>query len=261
MSWDVDVLGVPSSPLLLDFSCLADDDPGASSTALAGVEDAPVQSTVDALAWLEAAPPLPSPAATTGGVDDDDLSFPDSYLLPVPELSTLKAFMRIATCLSVDSSIFWDIHAVSPFFRGGGAGAAATATSTSHLSLSRTWQPTAAQLFLPHHPLLDFLPWPSVREKVIRVLNLPEDMRPPAARSATALAQFAYDLEDGAEGIRIWGGDPYDPAGWEVGQVLFERWWFLFDRQVIEQSNGWRDMRGAARLRIAGAGGVRACGL
>lgn len=252
MSWDIGVLGVSSSPLLLDFSCLADDDSGVSSTQLGSIDDPSAQSTVDPMAWFEAAPPPPSLPATNSDVDD--LSFPDSYLLPVPELSTLKAFMRIATCLSVDSSSFWDINAMSPFFRG--PGAAARATPTSHLALARTWQPTVAQLLMPHHPLLDFLPWPSVREKVIHVLNLPEDMRPPAARSATALVQFAYDLEDGAEGIRIWGGDPYDPACWEVGQVLFERWWFLFDRQIIEQSNGWRGMRGAAKLRITGAGGM-----
>lgn len=76
-------------------------------------------------------------------------------------------------------------------------------------------------------------------------------MRPSAARSPTAIVQFAYDLEDNSEGMRIWGNDPYDPTSWEVGQVLFERWWFIFDREIIEQSNMWREMRGAARLEVA----------
>jgi hypothetical protein len=65
-----------------------------------------------------------------------------------------------------------------------------------------------------------------------------------------ALLQFVYDLEDGAEGIRIWGGDPYDSTCWEVGQLLFERWWFIFDREIIEQSNRWRALRGASNLRM-----------
>lgn len=67
------------------------------------------------------------------------------------------------------------------------------------------------------------------------------------------MVHFAHDLDDSAEGIRVWGADVYDPSSWEVGQQLFERWWFLFDRRIIEQSNAWRTLRGAARLRITGA--------
>jgi len=43
--------------------------------------------------------------------------------------------------------------------------------------------------------------------------------------------------------------DPRE-SQWEVGQVVFERWWFVFDRHVLAQSNRWREMRGAAKLRI-----------
>lgn len=148
--------------------------------------------------------------------------------------------MRIGARLGVTNDLF-DIHTKSPF----------NDPTIPLAHLPRTWQPTASQALVPHHPILDFLPWPSVREKIITVLSLPEEMRPVAARSPTALVQFAYDLEDGWEGMRVWGSDPYDPTGWEVGQVLFERWWFIFDRGVVEQSNMWRGMRGAAPLRIS----------
>ncbi|KAH8164599.1 hypothetical protein CIB48_g3653 [Xylaria polymorpha] len=67
--------------------------------------------------------------------------------------------------------------------------------------------------------------------RAILLLGLPDNARPPAA------AGPSYDLEDNAEGARIWGDDPYEPTSWEVGQVLFERWWFVFDREVINQSN------------------------
>ena len=52
--------------------------------------------------------------------------------------------------------------------------------------------------------------------------------------------------------MRIWGSDPYDSSSWEVGQVVFERWWFVFDRDIIEQSNSWRRLRGADTLRLTG---------
>lgn len=137
--------------------------------------------TVDPMAWFR------SPASPSFLCDGDaDFSFPDSYLLPVCELSTLKAFLRIAARIVGDKSSIWDLNATSPFSAPG------PAPPTSHLR--KTWQPTTAQMLIPH-----------------------------------------------------------DPASWEVGQLLFERWWFIFDSQIIEQSNTWRGMRGAAKLRITGS--------
>ena len=109
---------------------------------------------------------------------------------------------------------------------------------------------------MQHHPMLDFLPWPSVRDRIISIFNLPVEARPPAATGPLGLVQFAYDMEDSAEGVRIWGEDPYDDRNWEVGQVFFERWWFIFDNEIIEQSNRWRDLRGANRLKMSNGNGV-----
>ena len=194
----------------------------------------------------------------------------DSYLLPVNELTILRAALRIAARLGC-SNTFWDLSADSPFCptlsmeESAGAGLAPSSSSIppppaprpagmdgtgSHLP--KAWQPTTSQLLLPHHPIMDFLPWPSVRDRIISVFNLPETARPRPASGPLALVEFAYDLEDGAEGIRIWGGDPYDPSCWEVGQVVFEKWWFIFDRQVVEQSNRWRAARGAEALKVKG---------
>jgi hypothetical protein len=104
--------------------------------------------------------------------------------------------------------------------------------------------------------MVDFFPWPGVRERIIGIFSLPDEARPPQAAGPLGLVNFAYDAEDGAEGIRIWGDDVYDPSSWEVGQVLFERWWFLFDRRIIETSNRWRRLRGAPMLHIGpGLGG------
>ncbi|KAL2021584.1 hypothetical protein VTK56DRAFT_6937 [Thermocarpiscus australiensis] len=171
----------------------------------------------------------------------ESCSFPDSYLLPMSELTLLRAFLRIATRLNAAQSV-WDLTANSPFNLGTGPPAE---------QLPPTWQPTASQVLVPHHPVLDLLPWPGARDRMISVMSLPDDVRPPAARGPLSLVSFIYDMEDGAEGVRIWGGDPYDEKSWEVGQVVFERWWFVFDRDVIERSNYWRSLRGAPPLRMA----------
>lgn len=169
---------------------------------------------------------------------------PDSYLLPVHELTLLKACMRISQQIGCDNQL-WRLDAVSPFHAG-------VATPSDQLPLA--WRPTPAQVLIKHHPVLDFLPWASVREKVIGIFSLPDELRPPSATGALAMINFVYDFEDSAEGVRIYGDDPYDPGSWEVGQLFFERWWFLFDREIVENSNRWRKLRGAEPLAIRDQG-------
>lgn len=171
-------------------------------------------------------------------------SFADSYLLDVHELTLLKGLTRIAERLGCTEDV-WSLTAQSPFTRGGG-------TPSDQLPL--TWQPTSTQILLPHHPFLDFLPWPSVRDKAIGIFSLPEQLRPPSAAGPMGLANLAYDVEDNSEGVRIYGDNPYDPSCWEVGQVFFQRWWFLFDRDIISTSNRWRRLRGAPPLALTAAG-------
>lgn len=181
-------------------------------------------------------------ASPSSNSASSDGSPADSYHLPVNELSILRAIHRISQRLNIRS--FWSLEDTSPFPTGG---AAPAHTLPAH------WRPTPSQLSVPHHPIIDFMPWPAVRERLIAVLELPEEARPGAAAGPLALANFAYDFEGGVEGVRIRGEDVYDPASWEVGQVLFERWWFLFDRGIVENSNRLRRLRGAAALRIGGA--------
>ena len=198
-------------------------------------------------------------AFQTGGIDPSSLSVSprdtssptdsapsaDSYLLPMNELTVLRAILRISQRLNASS--FWSLDAASPFTTGAAA---------PH-SLPVPWRPTPSQLALQHHPIIDFMPWPGVRDKLLGFMTLPDEMRPEGAAGPLALVNFAYDVEDSSEGMRIWGDDIYDPSCWEVGQVLFERWWFLFDREIIENSNRWRRARGANTLRTReiGSGG------
>lgn len=184
------------------------------------------------------------PSLDSTSNSSSDVSFPDSYLLPVHELTILRAMLRIADRLGCKGQL-WSLDALSPFNQG---------IATPADQLPAAWRPTPSQVLIPHHPLFDFLPWPHVRDKIIGILSLPEDARPPTASGPLALVNFAYDFEDNAEGVRIYGSDPYDPSCWEVGQVLFQRWWFLFDRDIIDNSNRWRTLRGAPPLALTGGG-------
>ena len=121
-----------------------------------------------------------------------NFSFPDSYYLPASELTLLRGLLRIAARLN--ALCVWKPDALSPFNIGLGL---------LINQLPETWQPTVTQILLPYHLLYDLLPWPLYRDRIINVMNMPENERPPVVQDPLALMNFIYDMEDGAEGIRI----------------------------------------------------------
>jgi hypothetical protein len=38
---------------------------------------------------------------------------------------------------------------------------------------------------------------------------------------------------------------------WEIGQHVFERWWWAFEAAIVELSNVMRRQRGRERLKLA----------
>ncbi|CAG7564794.1 unnamed protein product [Fusarium equiseti] len=224
---------LPDPNILPDFLCEDNAGDEASIGASNGLQTD--FSGSDLTNFLDTSSFGTSPAASTE-------SFPDSYNLPLLQLTLLKGVLRIADRLNCKQNL-WDLDANSAF---------ATGIATPAALLPANWQPTPSQVSVPHHPIFDLLPWPSVRERAISILSLPDELRPPRAQGVLACVNFAYDLEDTAEGVRIHGEDPYDPGSWELGQVAFERWWFLFDNTIINTSNRWRKTRGAPPLLLKG---------
>jgi hypothetical protein len=164
-------------------------------------------------------------------------AFADDFLLEVPALKVLKAGIEIANRLGCQDSM-WDPTAkrmLDPY-------------RTANLPLNL--QPTTAQQRIPHHPMIDILPWPSVRTKLICAFSLPEALRPPNARDSFALIKLVSDIEDSAEGCRIDGEEGFDGENWEVGQVVVSNWWWALDQSIIDRSNELRAKRGAPRLAL-----------
>lgn len=203
--------------------------------------------------------------------DTTFFTFPDDHTLEVPSLTLLNAAMRVASQLKV-SDIIWDIAAISPFYQpscsensdislsppalesGLSTSRPSPTSSNSRIDLTELpmhLQPTKTQRSIAHHPLLDLLPWPSARDKLIQVFHLPVHMRPANAQDPMGLIRFVYDMEDDSgEGVTITGQNPFEPGTWEIGQLVFQRWWWAFDTGAIEGSNRSRKSRGKARLAI-----------
>jgi hypothetical protein len=179
---------------------------------------------------------------------------PDPMNLTIPNLSTFRAFATIASAIGVLSNFH------NPNYLH-------TLSSTPAPNLPPNLHPTSAQITIPHHPLLDILPWPSVRDKLICILALPSRLRPLIAREdgdengsgqAKAVMQIVHDLDDMADGCRIhgnlvaWGeGSELAEESWEMGECFFKNWWWCIDGRVVNMSNLRRRQRGLGCLRIA----------
>lgn len=188
----------------------------------------------------------PGPSLTSLSTPDSTMySFPDEAHLGIVELNLLRGAMTIAKRLNVDDMI-WSLDSVSPF-------TARSMVFADFQHLPMNLRPTAIQKSQPHHPVIDLLPWPGVRDKLILVFSQPPEIRPKIASSATAMVEFVYDLEDSAEGCRIWGDDPCSDQSWEVGEKVFKNWWWAFDGDVIRRSNVLRQQRGARLLGMQGS--------
>ncbi|KAF1845273.1 uncharacterized protein K460DRAFT_394964 [Cucurbitaria berberidis CBS 394.84] len=96
---------------------------------------------------------------------------PDGAIISIPILSALRAFSSIAIALDVATHV-WD-----PFYLH-----VLPESIPALASLPTNLHPVAAQHTIPHHPILDLLPWPSVREKLICILSMPSSFRPPVAQ-------------------------------------------------------------------------------
>ena len=185
-----------------------------------------------------------TPAATNEAQD-----FADEEFIRIPELSLIKAHSAIIQCLKklghkID---VWNANSVSPFFRQD-----QQASIPPNTLLPAHYYPSPAQQQIKHHVAIDLLPWPSVRNRMLSVLDLPEEARPERARDdyANVTTRLVLDMKDHKGGLRVWGSDPFNGNNWEVGQLFYERWWWAFPEEIIENTNALRKIRGEEALRL-----------
>ena len=180
--------------------------------------------------------------------DQVSLDFSDERYIDTPSLDVIKAHITILTTLlkSVDVNpvvdSIWNPFARSPF----------EGRRTRILGVPDHYHPTEAQITKPHHPVFDLLPWPTVRSKMLVILSLPVESRPKVAQDSpeNVVMKFKFDVMDAAEGVRIHGFDAFDAQSWEIGQKVFDGWWWAFDMDIIRNSNVHRLRRGVETLRL-----------
>ncbi|KAK9424582.1 hypothetical protein SUNI508_03458 [Seiridium unicorne] len=155
------------------------------------------------------------------------------------KLNVLNAVARNATLIGMPTDRLCADEAVSPFCRSGPLRLADEASWPKHL------RPSAAQISVEHHPWIDMLPFPVMRDRAIRAFQsgvLDED------ELCLDLMEVDGDRSE-TPSLIVWG-ESSDPFGWEASLPFLEKYgWLVWGcSEIFESTNLWRSRRGEKQL-------------
>jgi hypothetical protein len=159
------------------------------------------------------------------------------YLLVLVKFNVFRALFSNGTILGLSTAgEYFDDDANSSF-------AKSMNTRSSFLSLPSALQPTRIQCQIPHHPSLDLLPDPQMRDNLIRASGAYDE----DALCADLIGLSTYTT--GRSGLIIWG-EPWDLCGWEVTEPFWKHWQWALNGcdELLRATNHWRNKRGEPSL-------------
>ncbi|KAJ5279511.1 Protein of unknown function DUF3425 [Penicillium angulare] len=100
-------------------------------------------------------------------------------------------------------------------------------------------RPTMRQREIPHHPWLDFFPFPNLRDNLISAQDEIDD-----DDLCHDLMAF-WDTRNTGATLLVWGPS-WEPTSWEVTPAFLEKWGFLLRGcgDILRSTNQWRVKRG-----------------
>jgi hypothetical protein len=104
-------------------------------------------------------------------------------------------------------------------------------------------RPTQCQRRIPHHPWLDFFPFPNMRDNLIAVQDFIDD-----DDLCHDLMAF-WDTRNTGATLLVWG-QSWDPENWEVTPRFLQKWGFLLGgcENLMRSTDRWRAKRGEQPL-------------
>jgi hypothetical protein len=158
------------------------------------------------------------------------------HLLVLVKFNVFRALISNSVVLGYKTGESMDDDALSPF------------TDSSNLKndilkLPAALRPTLLQRQTPHHPWIDLLPAPEMRDNLIRAGDTFDDME----LCGDLVGLFSASTV--GTGMIIWG-DPWDLAGWEVTEAFLSYlgWTIRRCSEIFQSTNYWRARRGERPL-------------
>ncbi|KAJ5144919.1 hypothetical protein N7448_002311 [Penicillium atrosanguineum] len=183
--------------------------------------------------------------------------------LRIDTVCTAAALRTIGMQLGVNEEALCADESLSPFFRFTTGSVDFMVQSTMIKTVQQTFKslkpdlrPSREQITVKHHPCIDVLPFPTLRNNFI-----------------THQDEFDEDelFMDVFNGLVCWGGagigkrdrdintgyvstgTPWDVRSWEAKQWFLKKYWVLLggeDGELVRQSEWWRGIRGEETLSI-----------
>lgn len=171
---------------------------------------------------------------------------PQLTILPsLSQFNFIRAMLSNMEVLNLSFEKMSD-DALSPFNTlDSHEGQSQTLSSSSSMSISQlpvALRPTHLQGITLHHPWIDLLPIPEMRDNLFRrgLESFDED-------------QLCHDMRGYIPGrnpgVLVWR-DPWDSSGWEVTEAFARSWgWVIADCwDLLNSTNRWRAQRGEGPL-------------
>ncbi|KAB8216496.1 hypothetical protein BDV33DRAFT_233517 [Aspergillus novoparasiticus] len=190
--------------------------------------------------------PLPSTAILTDLWGVSMLARPtlESYLKNSPNQDHLLSLPKFnIQCAIIDNTVAmgmtmeWmnDNDAVSIFNMQG--------PNISEAHTPASLRPTIVQRRIPHHPWLDFFPFPNMRDNLIAVQDEIDD-----EELCHDLMAF-WDTRNADAMLLVWGPS-WVPGNWEMTPAFVKKWGFLLGgcEELLQSTNSWRVKRGERPL-------------
>jgi hypothetical protein len=184
--------------------------------------------------------------------NDSTRSLPDLHRnnIRIKQFLFVAALSANAESLGLSLDILTRDDAESPFFRTSISEEVAKTSSMSDFSDLKTYlRPCASQVIHSHHPYIDVLPFPTLRERVIKLTCAEPPM--------IDVDELCNDLLN--DGLICWGsslgdrnsatgsGSPWDLRSWEAQPWFLRKWWIVLggaDGEIYQQTQWWCEMRG-----------------
>ncbi|KAM6528918.1 hypothetical protein FALCPG4_009870 [Fusarium falciforme] len=164
--------------------------------------------------------------------------------IPIPlslsmviQLNAFNALVYNACLLGIKTETLCDVKIMSPFTGVG--------SYTVDERCPSTLYPTLAQRTIHHHPWIDLLPLPRLRDNLIRAFQIINE------REIGSDIMSVQAVAGEKPTLIVWG-DPSNPRWWEASPAFLLKWGYLLRgcQELIEATNYWRERRGEKPFRI-----------
>jgi hypothetical protein len=160
------------------------------------------------------------------------------HILVLVKFNVFRALMSNARDLGTPDTEIMDDNALSPY-------SDSYRPSAFIRPAPAALQPTNLQREICHHPWIDAIPIPGMRDNLLLAKDSYDDQR------LCADLVGIYGESSDRNGMIVWG-DPWDPASWEVTESFVRYWgWTIREcEQLYRSTNHWREQRGEKPLRF-----------